>query len=742
MKNPTDLKPNERLVRISDSRRRDAGHGFARIDPIIQKELGLHSGDGIELENSSTQRHTVALIMHGYAEDAGTGIIRIDGSLRNNLKASIDERVIIRKTEVVPAEKILFAPLDRHIGVKNANAFAEILENRVVIAGDIIGFDLFSGSVHFVIKNTIPKSKAVQINRQTEISIDRTPVSSQQLERRIPRTNYEDLGGMADIIQKTREMIELPMRHPEIFNRLGIKPPKGLLLYGPPGTGKTLLARAVANETDAHFITMSGPEVMSKFYGQSEENLRNVFKEAQENAPSIIFIDEIDSIASKREETQGEVERRVVAQLLSLMDGLDERGNVVVIGATNRQNALDPALRRPGRFDREIEIGVPDKAGRLEILQIHTRGMPKQKDVNLSVLAEKTYGFVGADLESLAKEAGMISLRRILPEINLEEKIISPEILEKLIITNEDFERALATIDPSALREVLINIPNETWDDVGGLEDAKMALQEAIEWPLKFPNIYKHLKAKPAKGILLYGYPGTGKTLLAKALAHESKVNFISVKGPEFMSKWVGESEKAVRETFRKARQAAPCIIFMDEFDAIAPIRGQNGSNQVTERMISQLLTEIDGLDRIKDVVIVAATNRPDIIDPALLRSGRLGTLIEVGFPDLETRKQILQIHTKNIPLAKDINFDLIAKELDGDTGADIEAICSEAVQNTIRKAIEMNEYQDVSTENLAHIQVSKKDFENAIKSIRIKTDQSEKAYSKLDGALSRDLYS
>ena len=621
-------------VRISDSRKRDAGRGYARVDPQIQKQLKLHSGDGIILENTVTGKKTVALIMHGYSEDIGSGIIRIDGSIRRNLKAAIDERVLIRKIEVSSAESIVFAPLDRQIGVRNAGVFAEILENRIVMVGDTISFALFSGPVHFVVKNFFPKVQAVQISRRTKVQVDRKPVESKTLERTIPRTTYEDLGGLSEIIQRVREMIELPLRHPELFNRLGISPPKGLLLYGPPGTGKTLLARAVANETDAHFITLSGPEIMSKFYGQSEENLRKVFEDAQKNAPSIVFIDEIDSIASKREEVQGEVERRVVAQLLALMDGLDERGNIVVIGATNRPNSLDEALRRPGRFDREIEIGVPDKDGRLEILQIHSRGMPLFTDVDLKQLADKTHGFVGADLQALAKEAGMIALRRILPDLNLDEEVIPPEILDKLTITQTDFERSLAGIEPSALREVLISTPNEQWTDVGGLEHAKQQLQESIEWPMKYPNIHKFLKAKPTKGILLYGLPGTGKTLLAKALANESEVNFISIKGPELISKWVGESEKAVRRTFRKARQVSPCIIFMDEIDAIAPTRGRGESNQVTERIVSQLLTEIDGMESLRDVVLVAATNRPDILDPALMRAGRFSKQIEIPLPD------------------------------------------------------------------------------------------------------------
>lgn len=680
--------------------------------------------------------------MHGYSEDANSGVIRIDGSIRQNLKASIDERIKIRPIKVVPADRVVFAPIDKPIGVRNTQELASMLENRVVMEGDIIGFDIFSGSIHFMVKTVDPPGKAVQINRNTKILISKKPIDSREVERSIPRTTYSDIGGLSDSIQQVREMIELPMRHPELFNRLGIQPPKGLLLYGPPGTGKTLLARAVANETNAHFITLSGPEIMSKFYGQSEENLRRVFKDAQENTPSIIFIDEIDSIASKREETQGEVERRVVAQLLALMDGLDARGNIVVIGATNRQNALDPALRRPGRFDREIEIGVPDKAGRLEILQIHTRGMPLKDEVNLEIFAEKTYGFVGADLEALAKEAGMISLRRILPEVKLEEEIIPPEILNKLYITKNDFEQALSSIEPSALREVVITKPTETWEDVGGLKSAKLALQEAVEWPLKYPNIYNHLNAQPPKGILLYGLPGTGKTLLARALAHESEANFISVKGPEFISKWVGESEKAIRETFRKARQAAPCIIFMDELDAIAPTRGMGGTSQVTERMVSQLLTEIDGLERLKDVFILAASNRPDIIDPALTRAGRFGTQIEVGLPGIDVRKQIFNIHLKNIPLDDNVDIDSLAASMEGKSGADIAALCQQAVQFTIRRIVEGTNFQDIPDSQLSKVYVRKEDFDKAMEIIVKNSTRSDRAYSKLEGALPRDLYS
>jgi transitional endoplasmic reticulum ATPase len=733
---------NEEIyVRVAESRHRDAGRGFARLDPNLVKQLNLHPGDGIILKNPVNNKVTAALLMPGYNEDAGTGVIRVDGSIRRNLGASIDERVVIAKTDLSPAESVQLAPLDRPVMIRDEGVFARILENRVLMQGDVFSFDVMGGSIHFVVKSVVPKSKAVQITVNTRITVDRNPVTSKEIERIVPKTTYEDIGGLGDVIQKVREMIELPMRHPELFNRLGIQPPKGLLLFGPPGTGKTLLVRAVANETNAHFISLSGPEIMSKFYGESEEKLRNIFQEAQEHAPSIIFIDEIDSIAPKREEVTGEVERRVVAQLLALMDGLDARGNVVVIGATNRVNSIDEALRRPGRFDREIEIGVPNKEGRLEILQIHTRGMPLDKDVELPNLAERSHGFVGADLHALCKEAAMRALRRIIPEINLDEEVIPPEILQKINITMDDFNMALAGIEPSALREVMITTPTETWDDVGGLDSAKQALQEAVEWPIRYPNLYKFMNAKAAKGILLYGVPGTGKTLLAKALAHESQANFISVKGPEFLSKWVGESEKAIRETFRKARQAAPCIIFMDEIDAIVPTRGRGESSQVTERMVSQLLTEIDGLEGLKNVMLLAATNRPDIIDPALLRAGRFGKHIEVGLPDKAARKQIFKIHLKGKPLADDVDLESLASIMEGKSGADIEALCDEATTNAIREAVSAFGHRDITESEAQTIKITKRHFDQSIENVLKNSNRSEKAYLKQEGAITRDLY-
>jgi transitional endoplasmic reticulum ATPase len=533
----------------------------------------------------------------------------------------------------------------------------------------------------------------VLLTRDTEIKLSDKP--TKEAPSGVPKVTYEDIGGLGDEVRKVREMIELPLKHPELFERLGVEAPKGVLLHGPPGTGKTLLAKAVAGETSANFVSISGPEIMSKFYGESEERLREIFKQAEENAPSIIFIDEIDSIAPKRDEVSGEMERRIVAQLLALMDGLEARGKVVVIGATNRPNALDPALRRPGRFDREIEINIPNREGRLDILQIHTRGMPLAEDVDLERLADLTHGYAGADLAALCKEAAMHSLRRILPDLDLEADSIPAEVLNRITVQKDDFFAALREMSPSSMREVLVESPNLHWDDIGGLDDVKAELKEAVEWPLKYAKLFEHMNAEPPKGVLLYGPPGTGKTMLAKAVATESESNFISIKGPEFLSKWVGESEKAVRETFRKARQAAPCVIFMDEIDSIAPTRGGDSDSHVTERVISQLLTELDGLEALHNVVVIAATNRPDIIDPALLRPGRFDRLIQVGAPDLETRKAILEVHFRRKPLADDVDLKDIALRTDGYTGADLAAIANEAVMAAIREAVASGKGED-----------------------------------------------
>ncbi len=576
------------------------------------------------------------------------------------------------------------------------------------------------GEVRFVVTNTSPAG-VVLVTELTDVEV--LPEAVEVKEVKVPAVAYEDIGGLKEEIHRVREMIELPLKHPEVFDRLGIEPPKGVLLHGPPGTGKTLIARAVASESGANFFDIAGPEVMSKFYGESEANLRQKFEQAEKNAPSIIFIDELDSLAPKREEVTGEVERRMVAQLSTLMDGLKARGKVVVIGATNRPNALDPAIRRPGRFDREIEIGVPDRDGRKEILQIHTRGMPLAKDVDLDHFANVTHGFVGADLEALAKEAAMSALRKILPEIKLDEKAIPPEVLEKLQVTKDDFDNGLKMVEPSAMREVLVEVPNVRWEDVGGLEEAKQELREAVEWPLKHPDAFKRMGIEPPHGILMYGPPGSGKTLLARAVATESEANFIAIKGPELLSKWVGESEKGVRETFRKARMAAPAIVFFDEMDAIVPSRGSGfGDSHVTERVISQLLTELDGLEKLENVVVLAATNRPDLIDSAVLRPGRFDRLVLVQAPDKKARLEIFKIHTKGMPLAKDVDLNALAAETEGYVGSDIAALCREAAMFVLRRDIKGKE-------------VKMADFREVMKRIRPSvTKEIEKNYEAFSG--------
>ncbi|MBS3127805.1 CDC48 family AAA ATPase [Candidatus Woesearchaeota archaeon] len=708
-------------LKVAEAIQDDVNKGIIRIDSTFMKELGLKPGEIIEIEG---QRKTVGIVDRAYPGDIGLNIIRMDGLTRRNSKAGIGERVKIRPVDVKEAKRITIAPAREGIIVKaSPEIFKQGLLGRAVVKGDILSLggarrrktamtgspffdDVFSmldenlmgfgfGDLKFVVADVQPK-QAVIITDATEIIFN--PQAMEIKEERIPDITYEDIGGLQDEIKKIREMIELPLKHPEIFEALGIEPPKGVLLHGPPGTGKTLLAKAVANETNAHFILINGPEIMSKFYGQSEENLRKKFEEAEKNAPAIIFIDEIDAIASKREETRGEVERRVVAQLLAMMDGLKSRGKVVVIAATNVPNILDPALRRPGRFDRELEIGVPKAEGRLNILKIHTRNMPLGKDVDLNELAKITHGFVGADLASLAKEAAMVVLRNVLGETQLYEKEEGPlpkELLEKLIISKDDFKEALKFVRPSALREVYVEVPNIRWTDIGGMTDVKQELQEAVEWPLKYPDAFKRLGVKPPKGILLYGPPGTGKTLLAKAVANESEANFISVKGPELLSKWVGESEKGMREVFKKARQSAPTVLFFDEIDSIAPRRGISSDAQVTERMVNQLLTEMDGLIDMHDVVIIAATNRPDILDPAVLRPGRFDRLILAPVPDNEARENIFKVHTKNMPLANDVDIKALAEQTEGYVGADIESVCREAAILALR--------EDMTTQKIQH---------------------------------------
>lgn len=682
----------------------DVGRSIARIDPACMEKLDLLDGDIIEIEGNKLTAATVA----SSQSDIGLGIIRIDGYIRKNTGASIGDEVTVRHAKVKKAQKVTLAPVDQQIMVKGdlRGAFA----GRVLSKGDMIvsGFrqptpsmrssifdEFFSdmapmGEIKLAVVQTKPAG-IVKVTQMTDVEVQPNPVDLSKLEgvKNLVDVTYEDIGGLKEEVKKVREMIEIPLKRPELFERLGISPPKGVLMHGPPGTGKTLLAKAVANESDAHFIAINGPEIMSKYVGGSEERLREFFEEAEENAPSIIFIDEIDAIAPKREEVSGEVERRIVAQLLTLMDGLKSRGQVVVIGATNRPDALDQALRRPGRFDREIEIGVPDKDGRYEVLQIHTRGMPLDGKVDLDEIAEVTHGFVGADLEALAKESAMRVLRRILPDIKADEEI-PKEILQKMIVKKSDFKEALKEIQPSALREVLVQVPDIRWDDIGGLEKAKQELKEAVEWPLKYPENFEKFGVRPPKGVLIYGPPGTGKTLLAKAVANESDSNFIAIKGPELLSKWVGESEKGVREVFRKARQTAPTVIFFDEIDSIASTRsGGSSDSGVTQRVVNQLLTEIDGMEELQDVAVIAATNRVDIIDPALLRPGRFDRHVKVDDPNEESRMEIFQVHTGKMPLADDVNLKYLAKNTEGYVGADIEAVCREAVMLTLRDNIE-----------------------------------------------------
>jgi len=691
----------ELQLKVFEVRSREQGRGRVRIDSEAMAKLGISPGDIVEIIG---KRRTAAIAWPGYTEDYGTGVIRMDTTTRKNAGVSIGEKVTIRKAKVRPASIVKLAPASIQLTIDEH--FRAYIKKRLLdhplCEGDMVQIPVLGQALPFIVASVKPAGIVV-VNEDTKLIVLEKPVEI----GRIPRVTYDDIGDLKEAIQKIRELVELPLKHPELFKRLGIEPPKGILLYGPPGTGKTLLAKAVANETDAYFIAINGPEIMSKFYGESEQRLREIFEEAKEHAPSIIFIDEIDAIAPKREEVTGEVEKRVVAQLLALMDGLETRGNVIVIGATNRPNAVDPALRRPGRFDREIEVGIPDKQGRYEILLVHTRNMPLAKDVNLHKLAEITHGFVGADLAALCREAAMRALRRILPQIDLEEESIPEEVLEKIEVTMDDFMKAFRSITPTALREIEVQVPTVRWSDIGGLEEVKQELREAVEWPLKYPESFERMGIKPPKGILLYGPPGCGKTLLAKAVATESEANFISIKGPEIFSKWVGESERAIREVFRKARQVAPCVIFLDEIDAIAPIRGLGyGDSMVTERVVSQLLTEIDGIEKLDGVVVIAATNRPDIVDPALLRPGRFDRLVYVPPPDQRGRLEILKIHTKNMPLADDVDLEEIAKITEGFSGADLEVLCREAGLYALR--------EDINAKYVA-----KRHFEKALKKIR-----------------------
>jgi transitional endoplasmic reticulum ATPase len=702
---------HELQLRAGDARQRDVGRGIARIDQRTMQKLSISAGDVIEIV---AKRTTSAIAWPAYSEDQNRDIIRIDGFTRKNAGVAINEYVIVRPAKVKTALSITLAPVDMRLNVDEdfTNFVKNRLMERTLVEGDTTLVMMLGHAIPFTVSKTRPHG-IVKITAESRLTILNEPAPEA---KGLLRTTYEDIGGLHEEIQRVREMVELPLRHPELFQRLGIEPPKGVLLHGPPGCGKTLLARAVASESEANFYSINGPEIMSKFYGESEARLREIFQQAQQNAPGIIFIDELDAIAPKREEVTGEVERRVVAQLLALMDGLSGRGNVIVIGATNRPGALDQALRRPGRFDREIEIGVPDKAGRYEVIQIHTRGMPLHgvekpegeksgDDVDLKKLADMTHGYTGADLSALGRETAMKALRRYLPDINLEEERIPPAVLEKMEIKMEDFINAYKEVTPTAMREVYIEVATVHWSDIGGLDSVKQHLKESVEWPIKQPEIFKRLGIKPPKGILLYGPPGCGKTLLARAVATESEANFISIKGPEVFSKWVGESEKAIREVFRKARMAAPTVIFFDEMDSLTPNRGAGSESGVSERVISQLLTEMDGILTLQDIVVIAATNRPNLIDPAVLRPGRFDRLIYVPEPDDKSRLQTRKLYTTPMPLNKDVDLNQISTATKYYSGADLENLCREAAMHALRVDINVTE-------------VTMKDFQDALKEV------------------------
>ncbi|MFH1501292.1 MAG: CDC48 family AAA ATPase [archaeon] len=736
-------------LKVVEALQDDAYKGIARIDLDVMKKLGLNRGDVVSIRG---QKETVAIVDRAYPADIGESIIRIDGIIRKNARASIGELVTVSKADIREAKKVVIAPSQKGMIVQaDPEMLKQGLLGRAVVKGDVVvmggtqrrkdlmsdmdlfgdifealgqgmgmGFSGFS-QVRFLIVNTNP-SQPVVITESTELQLSSKAVEIS--EEKIPEVTYEDIGGLSEEVKKIREMVELPLKHPEIFDALGIEPPKGVLLHGPPGTGKTLLAKAVANESEANFILLNGPEIMSKFYGESEKNLRDKFEEAEKTAPAIVFIDEIDAIAPKREEAFGEVERRVVSQLLTVMDGLQARGKVVVIAATNRPNAIDPALRRPGRFDREVQISVPDYPGRLAILKIHTRGMPLGNDVNLEEIARITHGFVGADLSALAKEAAMNVLRKILPKLKLKEnEPIPSEMLENLKVTKKDFNDSLKVVRPSAMREVLVETPNIGWNDIGGLDKVKQELKEAVEWPMKYPESFVNMGIKPPRGVLLYGPPGTGKTLLAKAVAKESEANFIQVKGPSLLSMWVGKSEEGVRKVFERARQVAPCVIFFDEIDSLASRRGggMGAGHKVTEQVLNQMLAEMDGLEEMQNVIVLGATNRPDMLDPAILRPGRFDRIVLVPPPQKEGREEILKIHTKRMPLSKDVNIKMIAEKTEGYVGADLESLAREAAMLTLRKDIKSKE-------------VKKKEFDEAMKKVRASVSkESLERYKKIE---------
>lgn len=702
-------------LKVSEADPKDVGRGFARLDPKDYQKLGLDIGDIIEI---SGKEKTVAKIMPLHVEYRGKEMIQMDGIIRENAKVSLDEKVSIKKVHAAIAKSLTLKVLTALYGPREADSsyIGHLLEGQPLMKGDRVRATLFgTRSREFEVIQTHPTG-AVIVNSTTKVFLKTEKGKETERVDRAEIT-YEDIGGLSRQIGRIREMIELPLKYPQIFDRLGIDAPKGVLLFGPPGTGKTLIAKAVAHETDASFFHVNGPEIVHKFYGQSEAQLRAIFEEASKDAPSIIFLDEIDAIAPKRQEVTGDVEKRIVAQLLALMDGLKSRGQVIVIGATNIPDVLDPALRRPGRFDREIEIGIPDKNGREAILHIHTRGMPLSDNVDIKKLSEITHGFVGADIEALCREAAMTCLRTVFPEIDFNLDEISYETISKLEVTMDHFMSALNEVEPSAIREVFVEVPNVKWDDVGGLDEVKEALKETVEWPLKYEKLFLTAKVAPAKGTLLYGPPGTGKTLLAKALAHESGVNFISIKGPSLLSKWVGESEKGVREIFKKAKQASPCIVFFDEIDALVPVRGGHHDSGVTERVISQFLTELDGIEELKGVIVLAATNRRDMIDPALLRAGRFDLSFELPPPDDQAREAIFHIHSQGKPLAKGISFKEFSKKTEGYTGADIEGICKKATLYAIRKFIE--KHGGKAEKEARNLIISEKDFDLAFSEVK-----------------------
>ena len=728
-----------RVGEVPPNAQQDVGKGIVRIDSKIMEELGIREGDAVLLEGN---RETVGRAARSYPADKGLGIARMDGYTRKNAGTSLGEHVEVEKADLEEADKITLAPAEEGVvmQVSNPDMFKRGLSGRPVIKGDIIVpdtqdrprgmfddmFEGFSDNMRFnfsELKLRVVKTKPrgpVKITENTEIKMKEQAVKETEQKVRVPEVTYEDIGGLEDEVQKVREMIELPLKHPEVFQQLGIDAPSGVLLQGPPGTGKTLLAKAVANEADANFLSIDGPEIMSKYYGESEKQLREKFEEAREGEPSIIFIDEIDAIAPKRGDAGGEVERRVVATLLSEMDGLESRENVIVIAATNRAEAIDPALRRGGRFDREIEIGVPNREGRKEVLQIHTRNMPLADDVDLDEIADLTHGYVGADLEALCKEAAMSTLREVIPEIDMDEEIPS-EVLEKLVVDEAAMLDGLRNVEPSQMREVMVEVPKVSWDDVGGLDETKERLQEMVEWPQKYPERFENMGIEVPKGILMYGMPGTGKTLLAKAVANEANANFISIKGPEVFSKYVGESEESVREIFKKARQVAPCVLFIDEIDSIAPRRGgSSGDSQVGDRVVNQLLTELDGIESLKGVTVIAATNRPDMIDPAIMRPGRIDRNIEVEIPDKKARRKIFEVHTEDMPLADDVDLDELAEKSDKYVGSDIESVCREAGMNALRNNPDSKE-------------ATMDDFEEALKDVRATaTDENLQMYREM----------